>query len=594
MTQNNLYMENDDMRLYIDVQPLLIDELENSKNLAEASAVSAAQSAATAQSQLNNIITYKTNLELYYAQSMNNLSNRYTNAMAELNGLYQQNAASLYDYVEQAKDYAEQAQSTVDNRVSLEHLNQSKALETGEVSDDNNVLVWIKQLARSTYCGDQASNASPLDPKKFVKNGNGLVITKDGIVSGFSSSNYLSRTFSGITFTDKLIIRIKVKTSSSAIPSDQNPVLFELTTENGTIIVYEGNSNNSTQIAFNTRSEQTGTEGGIEYFPTVPYLTYNTEYIIEFIKNAVNKSFKMIVYDVNGNKIDEQTNSVIIAGHQNITAIKIGYGSFWQSVGYIGSIDLKGVNISADGIPVFSGNKTGIDIVKADDYSDIGSPTISADGILQANTGGIIKEGLTFGSINEFECEYTYKASSAHQRPFYLYTSSDGPVQSLTILADGRPASLTTIADKALVEGRTYKFKLVTDFSTYSRIYQDGVLVVNQTTNINPNPYKIVIGSTLSGTNMVQSDYNLNSVRIYVDGNLVYQPCLKIPYTESKTGSKIVNSIYRDRVNDMYNQFGYAPYYTLDEVNDNFTLPMGELYGMIENLRKLIIERTSQ
>ncbi|MBQ1988570.1 MAG: hypothetical protein II234_01535, partial [Clostridia bacterium] len=72
---------------------------------------------------------------------------------------------------------------------------------------------------------------------------------------------------------------------------------------------------------------------------------------------------------------------------------------------------------------------------------------------------------------------------------------------------------------------------------------------------------------------------DLNAFKIYVDGNLVYQPCLKIPYTESKTGSKIVDSIYRNRVNDMAEQFGFAPYYTLSDTD--FTLPQVELYGLI-------------
>ena len=75
---------------------------------------------------------------------------------------------------------------------------------------------------------------------------------------------------------------------------------------------------------------------------------------------------------------------------------------------------------------------------------------------------------------------------------------------------------------------------------------------------------------------------DLNSIAYESNGNLIYQPCLKIPYTQSKTGSKIVDVAYRDRVQDMYEQFGYAPYYTLDEENQNFTLPMGEIYGMIE------------
>ena len=57
---------------------------------------------------------------------------------------------------------------------------------------------------------------------------------------------------------------------------------------------------------------------------------------------------------------------------------------------------------------------------------------------------------------------------------------------------------------------------------------------------------------------------------------------IEIPYTLSKTGSKIVDVAYRDRVIDLYEQEGQAGYYTIDEPNKNFTLPMGEIYGMIE------------
>ena len=35
----------------------------------------------------------------------------------------------------------------------------------------------------------------------------------------------------------------------------------------------------------------------------------------------------------------------------------------------------------------------------------------------------------------------------------------------------------------------------------------------------------------------------------------------------------------------MYNQFGYAPYYTLSD--SDFTLPQGELYGLIERSNNL-------
>ena len=58
---------------------------------------------------------------------------------------------------------------------------------------------------------------------------------------------------------------------------------------------------------------------------------------------------------------------------------------------------------------------------------------------------------------------------------------------------------------------------------------------------------------------------------------------VEIPYTLSKTGSKIVDVAYRDKVQALYNQEGKADYYTIDETNQNFTLPMGEIYGMKAN-----------
>ena len=66
---------------------------------------------------------------------------------------------------------------------------------------------------------------------------------------------------------------------------------------------------------------------------------------------------------------------------------------------------------------------------------------------------------------------------------------------------------------------------------------------------------------------------DLNSFKIYIDGDLVYQPCLKIPYTLTKDGKKIVDYNYKSRVEDEYGQAGFTPYYTLDtESRGNYTV----------------------
>lgn len=57
-----------------------------------------------------------------------------------------------------------------------------------------------------------------------------------------------------------------------------------------------------------------------------------------------------------------------------------------------------------------------------------------------------------------------------------------------------------------------------------------------------------------------------------------------VNYTLSNTGSKIVtvsSGTERTLINKIYNTYGYAPYYTIDETNQNYTLPQGEIYGLM-------------
>ena len=68
--------------------------------------------------------------------------------------------------------------------------------------------------------------------------------------------------------------------------------------------------------------------------------------------------------------------------------------------------------------------------------------------------------------------------------------------------------------------------------------------------------------------------------------NTKIRPLFQIPYVESPTGSKIVDVEYREFVQELYENNGAANYYTIDEDNENFTLPMGEIYGLISKSTK--------
>lgn len=79
-----------------------------------------------------------------------------------------------------------------------------------------------------------------------------------------------------------------------------------------------------------------------------------------------------------------------------------------------------------------------------------------------------------------------------------------------------------------------------------------------------------------------------NGNKTGVDTYTIGSDTITIPYKVSKTGSKIVDSSLRPEVEAVYEDQGYAPYYTLDETNGNFTLPMGEIYGYITRLEGIV------
>ena len=76
--------------------------------------------------------------------------------------------------------------------------------------------------------------------------------------------------------------------------------------------------------------------------------------------------------------------------------------------------------------------------------------------------------------------------------------------------------------------------------------------------------------------------------------NKKIRPLFQIPYVESSTGSKIVNAENREFVQELYEKNGAANYYTIDEENQNFTLPMGEIYGLINKSSLSEITNVSQ
>ena len=123
------------------------------------------------------------------------------------------------------------------------------------------------------------------------------------------------------------------------------------------------------------------------------------------------------------------------------------------------------------------------------------------------------------------------------------------------------------------------------------------VLIAKSVNTMGDTTDKWFIGAKNNGnkiTNPFYGSIDLKSIAIWADGVPVFNGNktgtdtindIEIPYTLSKTGSKIVDVAYRDRVQDLYEQTGEALFYTIDEENQDFTLPAGDIYGMIEKSR---------
>ena len=157
---------------------------------------------------------------------------------------------------------------------------------------------------------------------------------------------------------------------------------------------------------------------------------------------------------------------------------------------------------------------------------------------------------------------------------------SVGDVQKLVL---GYNASTTTYYFKAYKNGQEYASNLVVSDKILKQTASNNTIGFRRAIRGNLNKidlktyYVIIDGYPIfKGTQTGIDTYTIG-------GNTV-----SVPYTLSKTGSKIVDSVYRPQVTAVYNEYGNANYYTLDEANGNFTLPQGEIYGMFEPKNKWV------
>ena len=236
-------------------------------------------------------------------------------------------------------------------------------------------------------------------------------------------------------------------------------------------------------------------------------------------------------------------------------------------------------------------------------FEVVGSPTITEDGILDCKRNDFVKIpfapqantdyrfDITFGidQINLPGDGYIVGNGSNSLFELYKYNSEiyfnyrkSDPSQYKILTSFPLSVGVWNcfvkfnITTKSITVG--YKTEAQEEYTTQTFTADSFFAMTSCTIGVIKNPCSIDLKSiSITADGVPVFNGNITGTDTYT----INEEETQIPYTLSKTGSKIVDVAYRDRVQDMYEQYGYAPYYTIDEENENFTLPMGEIYGMI-------------
>ena len=430
-----------------------------------------------------------------------------------------------------------------------------------KISNDETVLNNLKRQKSSSF-----------DQSKFTIVGN-PTITNDGIVSGFSKNDYLYIPNSLSNTYNTFEIMFKFHTAATRagayiIGGGANSHNFLIAwTGAGYFSLFLSSDNSTWDVAYSVTSKM--------------HVVPNSDYWMKFIFDGT----KYIVY-ISTDGINYSPEILVNSSVKANIPTNLLLGCVWGGVTNY-TYTLSELSIIKDGKEVFNGKKTKIDVIKADNYEITGSPTITDDGIasgFSADDYLSITQNIDFTKPFKIQGRFNSGNTSLSQCLFYIGKNvSSGDKLIIGTHNDGYPImyypSNTSVSwqrtSLKISDNTDYYFEFIYDGSQYEfKVGRDKNNLSNTTGKITPNLILDTtckfIGKNATNTNILNGSIDLNSLKIYIYDKLVYQTCLKIPYTQSKTGSKIVDSIYRDRIQDLYEQVGYTHYYTLGE--EDYTL----------------------
>lgn len=451
-------------------------------------------------------------------------------------------------------------------------------------------------------------NHSTFDLSKFTKVGS-MIITDDGIASVTANGNMTQRVSIPFNFdlTAKKWSIISNFTTDSAVSAKYTIGSWQ--TNDALNCYYVGGNAFKFTLYVDIDGTRTQVASGNISLPNLVQFRTNTKYIQIVSRN--NDTYTYTIYNASN---PSETGTITITSEYDLYNANVLCVYSNSSSSSLKSCNLKEVKVVVNDYPIFSGNKTNVDVVKPDSYriqDQYNTLVVSENGIasgfsdtsamqtLDINYDDLLSKDTYF----EFDVKFTTPSSWTKNGSFwadgnnlYFGHTTSGVISGAFIGSAINQTNLPTLAVNT-----TYNAKFIYDATGFYVKFKKAD--ENTWTSSTPATVTSTETHTLQGligsaaqdlTAYYTGSIDLNSIKFYVNGNLVYQACLLIPYTQSLTGAKIVDSVYRDRVIDVYEQFGSANYYTIDETNKNVTLPMGEIYGFIEQKTSTDFDNVTQ
>lgn len=311
------------------------------------------------------------------------------------------------------------------------------------------------------------------------------------------------------------------------------------------------------------------------------------------------------------------TKTELSAVEAQIPAVPTNVSAFTNDSNYVTS------TVLSQNLPVSNALETGVVSANSAVYTEFlsrlhssfdlskftvtGSPTITDNGIA---SGVGLDNYIETGIITAPSAQLEINAKGIYYSGSNTLWSRTGTstnfacgilnANSIRIYNAGDNSSFTQFIGGALSDGdyvevylkitaTTRVLTVTSKYGTYTTS-ETGVYTIPQFT-------KYTVGSNNAGTYAWLGTTDLKHFWIKSDDILVFSGnktgmdsytiggnTVTVPYEVTKGGAKIAAAAYRTAIQSVYAENGFAPYYTIDETSQNFTLPMGDLYGMLQKL----------